>query len=271
MPLEENARTILGQSSNDNLENEEMITQETNELESKDELKNKIENDNSSQGHEEESQCSDVEITSPVEEQVGKNREFDVKQISTDVGCILAKIEESGEVYKNLEQKVIQTLRENSNFQTQVRQNMQKELEDVKKKLSGDIFIPLLKEIAELYIEWQDVINDLEDGVAKRKVKGIFEILEEILEEYGCEFGISEIDSKRKTKYSKLKNKVPTSDKGKHETIAKSYNQWIVKEPFVLYPEYVDVYVYVHSCEASSVGDTDEDEIKREENESTKE
>lgn len=105
---------------------------------------------------------------------------------------------------------------------------MQKDFEEAKKKLSGDIFIPLLKEIAELYIEWQDVLDDMEQGVAKRKVGGIFETLKEILEENGCEFGTSDIDTKRRPKYSKLKDKVLTGEKERHETVAQSHNPWIV-------------------------------------------
>lgn len=271
MPLEENAKIVLGQSNNDFVENEETKTQKKDELDIGSEFKSEKESNNNPQESQEKNEQADVEPNHPNANQENEACIFDGKQILETVNSVLVEIEENGVAYQNLEQKVIQTLRENSNFQIQVRQNMQKELEDAKKKLSGDIFIPLLKEIAELYIEWQDVLNDLEDGVAKRKVKGIFEVLEEILEEYGCEFGTSEIDSKRKTKYSKLKNKVPTSDKGRHETIAKSYNPWIVKEPFVLYPEYVDVYAYAPSYETSSVNDTNEDEIKQEENKSPEE
>lgn len=271
MPLEENAKIVLGQLNNDYTENEESKIQKKDKLECESEFESKIESNISPQESQEKNEQAGVETIPPYAEQENEACEFDGKQILEEVNSVLVKIEENGENYKNLEQKVIQTLRENSNFQIQVRQNMQKELEDAKKKLSGDVFIPLLKEIAELYIEWQDVLNDLEDGVAKRKVKGIFEVLEEILEEYGCDFGTSEIDSKRKTKYSKLKNKVPTSDKEKHETIAKSHNPWIIKEPFVLYPEFVDVYVYDPSCVTGSVDDTTEDETKQEENKSLEE
>ena len=256
MPLEENAKIVLGQSNNDYAENEEIKTQKKDELESGSEFESKIENDNSSQELQEKNEQAEVETTLPNAKQENEACIFDGKQILETVNSVLVEIEENGVAYQNLEQKVIQTLRENSNFQIQVRQNMQKELEDAKKKLSGDIFIPLLKEIAELYVEWQDVLNDMEDGVAKRKVRGIFEVLEEMLEEYGCDFGTSEVDSKRKTKYSKLKNKIPTGCKEKHETIAKSYNPWIVKEPFVLYPEYVDVYAYDPSCAAGEEDNT---------------
>lgn len=272
MPLEENAKIVLGQSNSDNQESEDNKTQNSDELES--ELEGGIENDTDSQELQEKKEQAEIEMTplgtSQDTETITETTSIEEKQILDEVSSVLSKIKENGEAFQNLEQKVIQTLRENSNFQIQVRQNMQKELEDAKKKLSGDIFIPLLKEIAELYVEWQDVLNDLEDGVAKRKVRGIFEVLEEILEEYGCDFGISEVDSKRKTKYSKLKNKIPTVCKEKHETIAKSYNPWIVKEPFVLYPEYVDVYAYDPSC---AIGEEDDaiDETNNQENKTLEE
>lgn len=258
MPLEENAKIVLGQSNNDNQENEDKETQNSDELES--ELEGKVESNTDSQELQEKNEQAGIETAPPNTNQdteaSTETTSIEGKQILDELSSVLVKIEENGAAYQNLEQKVIQTLRENSNFQIQVRQNMQKELEDAKKKLSGDIFIPLLKEIAELYVEWQDVLNDMEDGVAKRKVRGIFEVLEEMLEEYGCDFGTSEVDSKRKTKYSKLKNKIPTGCKEKHETIAKSYNPWIVKEPFVLYPEYVDVYAYDPSCAAGEEDNT---------------
>jgi hypothetical protein len=269
MPLEENAKIVLGQAYNDSAENEESKTQDNDELENKteSELERKTESEKSSQEMQESKEQAEVEKAPPDIKLDDEAATIDGKQILDEVSFVLKKIEESGEAYQNLEQKVIQTLRENSNFQIQVRQNMQKELEDAKKKLSGDIFIPLLKEIAELYVEWQDVLCDLEDGVAKRKVQGIFEVLEEILEEYGCEFGTSEIDSKRRTKYSKLKNKVATGIKEKHETVAQSHNSWIVKEPFVLYPEYVDIYVYDASLSEELNDSTENDNINNQEEE----
>lgn len=174
--------------------------------------------------------------------------------------AVTEELKKSTEAQRNLEGKVIQTLKENANFQIQVRQNMQNELEEARKKLGGTVFIPLLKELAELYVEWQDVLDDMEEGKARRKVSGIFEILRDILEENGCEFGTSDVDAKRSPKYSKLKDKVPTGEKGRHETIAKSHNPWIVKEPFVLYAEKVDVYVYDEKLDpALTSGDTEDE------------
>lgn len=235
MPLEENAKIVLAQDDDLADKQTEMKVDE-NSSEATAPL------DEATPEVTVETDVSEQKVTPEISEEKENN---EVKDETNEVlACLQEKMEQSISSQKELELKVIQTLKENANFQIQVRQNMQKELEDAKKKLSGDIFIPLLKEIAELYVEWQDVINELEDGVAKKKVVGIFEVLQEILEEYGCEFGTSEIDSKRRPKYSKLKNKVLTGSKEKHETVAKSHNPWIVKEPFVLYPEFVDVYVY---------------------------
>lgn len=178
------------------------------------------------------------------DEGIEKKFEGEISELADKLQEVSDELKKCTEAQRDLEAKTVQTLRENANFQNQVRQNMQKELEEAKKKLRGDIFIPLLKGIAELYIEWQDVLDDMEDGIAKRKVEGIFDILKDILEENGCEFGTSEIGTKRNPRYSKLKNKIPVREKERHETVAKSHNPWIVREPFVLYPEKVDVYVY---------------------------
>lgn len=249
MQLEENAKNVLMQTGKDTV----------SEPVGSDELVGDIEQQNK-EIHEQE--LSKKEKNEDVEDKFSNSEEDGLNLFGNQTDHVLIEgLTESLNTcidnQKSLEMKVVQTLKENANFQIQVRQNMQKELEEAKKKLSGDIFIPLLKEIAELYSEWCDVIGELDDGVQKRKVSGVFEVLEEMLEEYGCELIVSEKDSKRRPKYSKLKNKVPTAIKEQHETIAKSYNACIVKEPFVLYPEYVDVYVYDSSLEEKTIIEND--------------
>lgn len=252
MPLEEKAKmlmkeTILDTDSTDVSSDEQVetttdvVVEPKREIEVSHEQEESINTEpdskeDSTESILEEDDTKEISQSSPV-------KEHDNQPGSGCVELQLA-LNECIDAQRDLETKVVQTLKENANFQIQVRQNMQKELEEAKKKLSGDIFIPILKQIAELYIEWRDVLDEMEDGVTKRKVAGVFESLQEILEEYGCDFGCSTVDSKRKPKYSKLKEKVFTADKSKHETVAKSHNPWIVKEPFVLYPEYVDVYVF---------------------------
>lgn len=240
MPLEEKARIMMQQSESEQQEDNvvQAATIQSESPATTDKITEKKVN-------EQTNATQPLQYFEPTEEKIQQSgKPTEVDNYEEVLMQLAEKIDNSALAQKDLELKIIQTLKENANFQIQVRQNMQKELEDAKKKLSGDIFIPLLKEIAELYVEWQDVLNELDDSVTKKKVAGIFEVLQEMLEEYGCEFGTSNIDSKRRPKYSKLKNKVPTRYKEKHETIAKSHNPWIVKEPFVLYPEFVDVYVY---------------------------
>ena len=79
-----------------------------------------------------------------------------------------------------------------------------------------------MKEIAEIYIEWQSVIAELEDPKAKSKVEAVFSMLREIMEEYGCNLGRSEIGTKRNTKISKLKAKIYVDSADLHETVAKA-------------------------------------------------
>lgn len=192
-----------------------------------------------------ESETDPVQDTIDLSDESGEKKDKgEISELADKLQIISDELKKCTEAQRDLETKTVRTLKENANFQIQVRQNMQKELEEAKKKLSGEIFIPLLKEIAELYVEGQDVLDDMEEGVAKRKVDGIFETLKDILEENGCEFGTSEIGTKRRTRYSKLKDKVPVGEKERHEMVAKSHNPWIVREPFVLYPEKVNVYVY---------------------------
>ena len=236
MPLEDEAKMVLNQQNNDVIESEEEIA--------KSEEKSVVTRDGNDEDNTNVEVATDNSCAVVAEEDKTKGDDETDFDLENTLNQVLDQQKKLSDMQLQIESKVIQTLKENASFQVQVRQNMQKELEESKKKLSGDIFIPLLKEIAELYSDWKDVLNDMEDGVAKRKVNGVFEILQELLEEYGCEFGHSDVGSKRKPKYSKLKEKIFTSCKEKHETVAKSHNSWIVKEPFVLYPEYVSVYVY---------------------------
>lgn len=168
------------------------------------------------------------------------------------------ELKRNTEAQRDLERKVIQTLKENASFQRQVRVNMKNELDENKQKLNGAIFIPLLKEIAELYIEWQDILDDLEEGAAKDKAKAIFNSLRDMLEENKCKFGKSDIGASFSPKHSKIQQRIPTGKKEQHITVAKSYNEWIEKEPFMLYNEKVDVYVYDENKDLAPTSDQPE-------------
>lgn len=251
MPLEDDAKKVLGSSDDNNSRETDAVD---NVIPDVTDMQHMLSETDCQEESKSESDVVIVDSSKPETVQPDYVTE-EMEKLGGRFQNLAEEVTRLSTTQRDLELKVVQTLKENTNFQIQVRQNMQKDLEEAKKKLSGDIFIPLLKEIAEIYVEWQDVLEDMEDGSAKRKVAGIFELLLEILEEYGCEFGTSPCDTKRRPKYSKLRNKVLTSDKSRHETISHSHNPWIVKEPFVLYPEYVDVYVFDKSLMPENIDD----------------
>ena len=158
--------------------------------------------------------------------------------------AIIAKLEKN-------DRQLTQTLRDNATFQIQVRQGMQQDLDNVREQLSGEQFNPLLKEIASVYVEYQPLLDDESiAGLSRKNLYALFEQLEDILSDYGAEVCRSEVGSVRQTRTCKIIGKIPTGDKEKHNTIAASKKPGVVRERAVLYPEFVDVYVYDSSLTA---------------------
>lgn len=163
------------------------------------------------------------------------------------------------------DRQLVQTLRENATFQIQVRQGMQKDLDTLKKQLNGEQFEPLLKEIASVYAEYQPLLDDETISERSRKnLNQLFEQLEEILNDYGAETFRSEVGSVRKARVSKVIDKVLTGDEKKHNTIAVSRKPGVVHDRTVLYPEFVDVFVYDPTFAASELAENTEAETANE-------
>lgn len=143
------------------------------------------------------------------------------------------------------DRQLAQTLRENANFQIQVRQGMQKDIDALKEQQSGEQFNPILKEIASMYVEYQSLLEDESIADLSRKnLKALFEQLEDLLMDYDAEIIRSEIGSVRQTRSTKIIGKVPTAEQDKHNTIAVSRKPGVLRGRTVLYPEFVDVFVY---------------------------
>lgn len=167
-------------------------------------------------------------------------------------GDLVAKIAKMEELIAAVTEKqdrndrqLAQTLRENANFQIQVRQGMQKDIDALKEQQSGEQFNPILKEIASVYVEYQSLLEDESISELSRKnLKALFEQLEDLLTDYDSEIIRSEIGSVRQTRSTKIIGKVPTAEQDKHNTIATSRKPGVLRGRTVLYPEFVDVFVY---------------------------
>ena len=149
--------------------------------------------------------------------------------------------------------QLTQVLRENVNFQNQVRQGMQNELIQLKEQQRGEQFTPLLKEIAAVCVEYRNLLNEesISDNI-RRTLQLLFDQLEDILADYGAELSVSQAGEIRKPLLTKVINTIATDDEKKHNTIAKSRRPGVVRGGHPLYREYVDVYVYDSSLSAKS-------------------
>lgn len=143
------------------------------------------------------------------------------------------------------DRQLAQTLRENANFQIQVRQGMQRDIDELKAQQNGEQFNLILKDLATIYVDYQSLLEDKTiSGLSRKNLKALFEQIEDLLSEYGAEIIRSEVGDTRQTKSTKIIEKVPTGDQGKHNTIATSRQPGVMRGRTVLYPEFVDVFVY---------------------------
>lgn len=158
---------------------------------------------------------------------------------------LAATLEKILELQNKNSRQLVQSLRENVNFQNQVRQGMQKELENLKEQQRGEQFTPILKSVAAVCVEYRKILSD--DAIPKRMRRTLtlmFDELEDILSEYDAEVFSSAIGEQRRPLLTKIVNTVTTSDKNLHNTIARSRRPGVIRNGRPLYREFVDVYVY---------------------------
>ena len=164
--------------------------------------------------------------------------EFDAAQI--DLSKLVEMINAILEQQDKNSRLLNQVLRENINFQNQVRQGMYNELEDLKKQQRGEQFTPILKSIAAICVEYRTLLSDESISQnARRTLQLMFEELEDILGDYGAEIFNSSVGEPRRPLLTKIISTISTSDRDQHNTIAKSR-----RNGRPLYREFVDVYVF---------------------------
>ena len=171
------------------------------------------------------------------------NVTYDAAQV--DLNKLVELINEIFEKQERNSRLLNQVLRENVNFQNQVRQGMYNEIEEMKKQQRGEQFSPILKSLAAICVEYRTVLNDdTLSANTRRTLQLMFEEMEDVLAEYGAEIFNSKIGEPRRPLLTKIINTISTNNKENHNTIAKSRRPGVIRNGRTLYREFVDVYVY---------------------------
>ena len=146
---------------------------------------------------------------------------------------------------QKISRRLMQVLRENINFQNQVRGGMQEELEIFREQQRGEQFTPILKAIAAVCVEYRSLLDDETImGRSRRKLQLLFDELEDILADYDAEVFQSAKGEQRRALLTKIINTVATANPELHNKVAKSRRAGVIRNGRPLYREYVDVYVY---------------------------
>ena len=149
------------------------------------------------------------------------------------------------EKQENNDRQLVRCLRDNANFQVQVRQQMQHDLDELREQQNGAQFNPILKEISSMYADYQMLLEDEEMAPKTRKnLLALFGQMEDLLADYDAEICTSKVGEERPKHRCRIISSIPTGDKAQHNTIAKSRKPGVMRGRLVLTHEFVDVYVY---------------------------
>ena len=175
---------------------------------------------------------------------------------------VMALLQSVLEKQEKNDRQLSQSLRDNANFQIQVRQGMQRDIDKLKEQLNGEQFNPILKEIATVYVEYHSLLDDETiSGRSRKNLKALFETLEDLMADYDAEVIRSKVGDERQTRVCKIIGKIPTGQQDKHNTIAASRQPGVVRDRSVLYPEFIDVYIYdpaLAEAEASAAAEEEQ-------------
>lgn len=195
----------------------------------------------------------------PQWEETVSEEEFPVEEKAPDIPKIFdeklgalaeqftARQEKLGEEVTKLGGLLRQYIKENVEYQSQVRGKMEKKLEAFEKRDSGEIFNEILREIAQIYVDYYQLFDNEElSDKARGNIDALFGQLEDILLDHGAKLFSTPVGSRRELpRMSKVARKIPTDDESKNGTVAVCRRKGIVRnERMVLQPEIVDIYVY---------------------------
>ena len=171
--------------------------------------------------------------------------ELNAEENSVEQNPLTETIEQILELQQKNSRQLVQALRENVNFQNQVRLGMQRELDTLKEQQRGEQFTPILKAVAAVCVEYRKILADETiPRRLRRTLKLMFDELEDILAEYDAEVFTSAVGEARRPLLTKIVNTVATGNKNLHNTIVQSRRPGVIRNGRPLYREFVDVYVY---------------------------
>ncbi len=171
--------------------------------------------------------------------------EIVAEENSSEQSNLTATLEKILDLQQKNSRQLVQSLRENVNFQNQVRLGMQQELDVLKEQQRGEQFTPILRSIAAVCVEYRKLLADETiPRRARRTLKLMFDELEEILSEYDAEVFTSAVGEIRRPLLTKIVNTIATDNKNLHNTVVQSRRPGVMRNGHPLYREFVDVYVY---------------------------
>ncbi len=161
------------------------------------------------------------------------------------IGALEVTAAEIREKQARNDRQLAQYIKENVNFQIQVRQGMQEELEEFRKEKKGDQYNAILRELADIFSVYKPLLLDGSDpDKLPKNIGALFDQLKDLMYDYGAETFQSSPGTERTPRMSKVIRKVPTGDRTKHNLIARSSRPGVRKGKLLLSEEYVDLYVY---------------------------
>lgn len=122
--------------------------------------------------------------------------------------------------------------------------SMQEKLDYYHQIENGRAFEGILSSIAQIYCNYENLADNIDDPKLKKSVRYLLLDLCELLETYGMKMIHSEVGEKRNPQHRKIQERILTENASLHDTIAKSYGIGFYLGNRTIIPERVDVYFY---------------------------
>jgi len=129
--------------------------------------------------------------------------------------------------------------------------SMQEELERYHEIEKGRIFDGILTELAKLYSDNSQIVDDITDEKIKKRLRYMFLDMFQILENNGVSKQESKQGEKRNTRHCQVVERIYTDKPELHDTVALSRNTGFYVENRSLVKEMVDIYLYSEKADSS--------------------